>query len=217
MPAALTRRLALAAGAALLSPLPALASNASTIIDLDTSGAPELAGWGAEVVRRAGRWWPVITSQLASPGYTAPDRVKLIIKPHEGVAETSGDVITLNSGYISGHQGDYACIAHELVHVVQAYPNGEPGWLTEGIADYMRYYVLCPQDPKRAFDPAKVDYRRGYQPAAALLAWCELRFDTRPVQKINAAMRAGKNGLEAFQAATGKTPEALWAEYLASV
>ena len=27
------------------------------------------------------------------------------------------------------------------------------GWITEGIADYMRYYVLLPDDPGRFFNP----------------------------------------------------------------
>ena len=30
---------------------------------------------------------------------------------------------------------------HELCHVVQSYPNGNPLWVTEGIADYVRWAI----------------------------------------------------------------------------
>jgi len=38
-------------------------------------------------------------------------------------------------------------IVHELVHVVQAYPENRAnmGWLAEGIADYIRFWKYEPQ------------------------------------------------------------------------
>ena len=32
-------------------------------------------------------------------------------------------------------------IVHEAVHVVQLYPEFGPGWVAEGIADYIRWYL----------------------------------------------------------------------------
>lgn len=110
----------------------------------------------------------------------------------------------------------FRMIAHELVHIAQAYPQGTgPAWLTEGIADYVRYYVLFPDDPGRAFDPGREDWREGYSPTAGLLAWAEAKWPG-VVASVNSAIRKGDKGDVALAAATGMTPQALWRAYLAS-
>jgi hypothetical protein len=43
----------------------------------------------------------------------------------------------------STHLKDYPIVTgvltHEMMHIVQSYPDGQPGWLVEGIADYVRW------------------------------------------------------------------------------
>ena len=213
------RRLLLGLGAAALAPSLARASNQAVQVVVDTSNAPLLADWGARLQGLVGGWWPIITAALASPGYEAPDTVNIRfadIEPANVGAFTEGDTITINRSDILTHPDDVGRVAHELTHIVQAFPRPNIQWLTEGIADYMRYYVLLPSDPKRAFDAGRITYQAGYQPAAALLDWVERAYGTGSVRRINAAMRQGGDGeLELYKIA-GSTPFTLWRDYLRS-
>lgn len=57
-----------------------------------------------------------------------------------GVAYAINGKITISSKYLRKKPQDLDVITHEVMHIVQAYPNNSgPGWLTEGIADYVRY------------------------------------------------------------------------------
>jgi hypothetical protein len=210
----------LALGAAALAPALARASNRTVEVVVDTSNAPQLADWGARLKGLILGWWPVITAQLASTGYEAPDLVNIRfaeIVPASVGAFTEGDTITINRTDILAHPGDVGRVAHELTHVVQAFPSPNIQWLTEGIADYMRYYVLLPQDPMRAFDPHQITYQAGYQPAAALLDFVERTYGAGSVRRVNAAMRQDGDGELELYRITGATPFTLWRSYLRSV
>lgn len=59
---------------------------------------------------------------------------------YNGVAYAHDGKITIASQWLEKKPGDLDVITHEGMHLVQAYPGGAgPGWLTEGIADYVRY------------------------------------------------------------------------------
>ena len=45
------------------------------------------------------------------------------------------------NGLIEKYPEDIGLVVHETVHVVQLYPKFEPGWVTEGIADYIRWHL----------------------------------------------------------------------------
>ena len=65
-----------------------------------------------------------------------------IIDPnYNGVAGTSNGRVVFSAKYMTAHPGDIDIVTHETMHIVQSYGNrsGMPGWLTEGIADYIRY------------------------------------------------------------------------------
>ncbi|HUO11756.1 MAG TPA: basic secretory protein-like protein, partial [Caulobacteraceae bacterium] len=215
----LHRREALLALAAFSAAPAARASNDSVEVDVDASNAPELADWGRRLKAMIAGWWPVINRTLASPGYVAPDRVTIDFQdlgsPNVG-AYTHGTTVTVNLPDILQHQDDFGRVAHELVHVVQAYPSPNIHWLVEGIADYLRYYVLIPNDPRRDFDPRAYNYQLGYQPAAALLDWVERSYGGGSVRRINATMRQGGDGEAELLKITGSTPFTLWRAYLKS-
>ena len=215
-----TRRALFAAVAiGVVAPTAARASNATADMVVDTGNAPQLAAWAAALKPMMQRWWPVITAALASPGYEAPGRVNVAFRDFGQAnvgAATIGDTIYVNLPDIQAHPDDFGRVAHEMVHVVQAYPQPNIQWLTEGIADYLRYYVLLLDDPRRAFDPHRATYERGYQPAAALLDWVERRHGGA-VRQINAAMRQGGDGEAELLKITGSTPLTLWRAYLASL
>ncbi|WP_162550328.1 basic secretory protein-like protein [Hymenobacter nivis] len=68
-------------------------------------------------------------------------KITFVVDPaYDGVAATGNGVATYNPAWLLKHPEDLGVVTHEVMHVVQAYPNGScPGWLTEGIADYVRY------------------------------------------------------------------------------
>jgi len=207
-----------ALAASVAAPSLARASNAAMTMTTDTGHFPQLQPWAEALKAKAAGWWPVITGALASPGYAAPDAIKVVftvITPAQVTAATEGTTIYVSVPYISGHQDDFGSIAHEMCHVAQGFPKGAtPGWLTEGIADYVRYYVLFPDDPRRRFDPSVDAYGRGYQPAAAMLDFVERRYGAGSVRRVNAVMRQGGDGAAALRQIAGAPLDAVWGQYL---
>ena len=218
----------------------ARASNVAVRLDVDDAGWPELAPWIEALRSRVVRWWPVMARALASPRFAAPDvvHIRFIEMTPDVLARLSGtpfyrrlDVharnigaitrngtIRVNAPFVLARIDDpemLGMMAHELTHVVQSYPHGAATWLAEGIADYVRFYVLMPEDPARAFDPAQARYDSGYQATAGLLDWLET---ARPgaVREINAVLRAGEDGTAALDRVGGARPEDLWRAYLST-
>jgi hypothetical protein len=104
-------------------------------------------------------------------------------------------------------------LIHELVHVVQAF--GGPSWLTEGIADYIRWHVFeTPQLPK--VNPATASYEDSYRTTGAFFAWAANTYDKKLVRRLNAALRANAYDDELFRVFTGKDIDTLFQEWLAA-
>jgi len=184
---------------------------------VDVNDAPEFKDWGVQAANYALKCYPTIDKRIASPGYTAPREFRLIIKPAKGVAYTTGKAITINTAYLKGHTDDFGMVAHELVHVIQQYRGrGNPGWLVEGVADYVRYFVIEPGAKNARFNPERSNYKGGYQPAAAMLNWIEQKHPGAVVT-LNQAMRQGKYTPELFKEQAGGDPDDLWAQFKESL
>ena len=148
-------------------------------------------------------------------------KVSFVIDPaYEGVAATSGDVIVFNPGWFHAHPGDIDVVTHEAMHVVQAYPNESgPGWITEGIADYVRYVFGVDNAGANwalpAFKP-KQHYTQSYRVTARFFVWVEKKKNRDFVKKLDAAMRGKKYTDEIWKKLTGSTLDELWNEYAAN-
>lgn len=213
------RHILLGLGAALVPGL-AGASNSKVAIDVDITNAPQLAVWAGQLRTTMIGWWPVITAALASPGYEAPETLQVIfrdISPANIGVIARGDTIIVNLTDIETHPSDYGRVAFAMARIVQAYPEPNISWLGSGIADYLRYYVLLPEDLARRFDPSRVTYQVGFQPAAGLLDWVERTYGAGSVRRINAAMRQGGDGEAELLKITGETPLALWRAFVATL
>ncbi len=215
----ISKRSLLCGLAALTAAGSARADDCTLDVEIVPGAWSQLQGWAQALTPRLGSWWTTINHGL---GVTACERrgIKLVlavVKPDSVAAAARGDRIIVNAPYVLANLGNAdmdRMIAHELVHVAQAYPEGTPPiWLVEGIADYLRYYVLFPTDPGRFFDPDKESWHEGYSPSAGLIDWAETR---RPgtLAAINTAMHAGDDGGAAFALAAGLTPAAAWRAYL---
>ena len=192
-------------------------------ITIDTRRARDLKDWARTKLAPAlAEWYPKIVTLLPSEGYTAPNHIQIIIRPgRQGeVAGTTGANITANANWMRNEINGQATgsIVHEFVHVVQHYGNVRaPGWLTEGIADYIRWYLYEPQsrgaEIKTANRIARARYDAAYRVTANFLDYVSQKYDKEIVAKINAAIRQGKYSDELWKTYTGKSVSELAADW----
>ncbi|MBL8059284.1 MAG: hypothetical protein JNK63_01045 [Chthonomonas sp.] len=206
------------------------------IIAVDTSAYPEGRDWGHDARRVAEKWFPIVTTLLATDGrdpltgklkggaYRPPTVVSLIIKPFEGApAYASGPAITIQSEWIKSHPEDLGMVVHELTHVIQSYPDSEqkPGWLVEGIADYIRWWRYEPElqsgRGRTKIEPGKSKYTDGYRTTALWLAWASRKYNMALVPCLDLALRNAEDPMPQFSRVTGKDANALWEEFVEEV
>ena len=186
-------------------------------ITLDTSQSPEIAKWAAEAKSRCEKFYPTIVKQLGGdPG--RPLSVTIEFKKGDGVAGTAGKHIGCNTDWFIEHPDDYGAIIHELCHVVQAYGGQKvPGWVTEGIADYVRWFKYEPAERHPRPDPNTAKYTASYQTPAAFFDWIVRTKNKSFVLRLNTAARSGKYSDDLFRQYAKKPLDKLWAEYIESL
>jgi hypothetical protein len=186
------------------------------IVNVDD--APEMKEWAEKTARLCERWYSAINEELSSPGFR-PRRVvtMTLSNRYRGVAATSGGRITGSVAYFKAHPGDVGAMIHETVHVVQRYRTGnDPGWLVEGIADYIRFFKFEPGKIGR-ISPRRARHDGSYRVTAAFLAYLAGRYDRDIVRKLNQAMREGEYREVLFEQLTGKTLGELGKEWQATL
>jgi hypothetical protein len=135
---------------------------------------------------------------------------------YKGVAATGDGVARFNPAYLKAHPQDVDVVTHEVMHVVQAYRNYDPGWLTEGIADYVRYVYGVNNKGGGWTLPnyrAGQSYENAYRVTARFLFWVEKNKYKQIVDDMDKAMRDGTYTPELWKKLTGKTVDELWNEY----
>jgi hypothetical protein len=214
-------------------------SDGSCEITIDTSAAPELKQWAEEKLAPVlAEWYPRIVAMLPSDGFTAPARFSVTIRPGDGVAATGGTRVTANSRWLRNQNGEMnaeavGAILHEEVHVIQQYgrarrnnPNAtrSPGWLVEGIPDYIRWFKFEPEShgadlawvaKRRNLDTIRYD--AGYRLSANFLDWATTKYAKDIVRQLNAAMREGKYSPDLWKEQTGHTVQELGDEWKAEI
>lgn len=151
---------------------------------------------------------------------TAKEVTFSIDTAYKGVAATGGGKIVYNPDWFRKHPGDIDVVTHEVMHVVQNYGRGGgPGWLTEGIADYVRFkYGVDNSGANWSLTPFKPEhhYKNAYRITARFLNYLE---NTTPgiVKKLDHAMRTHTYKETIWQDITGKTIDELWAIYAANL
>jgi hypothetical protein len=190
-------------------------------------------------------WYPKIEAALFGPAQPLPyPELHIVFEPTIQFGDTvvpayaDGNTIHINSEYSAAlhkpQPGDFpAMIAHELTHVNQNYPaDTEPGWLVEGIADYVRhkYYEkdiqpilhLDANGNLRGFeldrnrgDFATEGYTAGYTVTGAFLYWLERKKDRKIVPVLNRALHDRRYSPKIFDERCGAPLNALWREFVA--
>jgi hypothetical protein len=197
---------------------------------IDATVAPELMEWSEKELKPVCiEWYPKLVAMLPSDGYQAPTNITLRYRDDMGgtPASAGGAGINLNAGWFSRNLKGEArgSVVHEMAHVVQSYgrarrtnPNATrtPGWITEGIPDYIRWFLYEPQTrgaeiTARNLERAKFD--ASYRVTGNFLNWVTTKYDTNIVRKLNAAAREGKYSEEIWKNSTGKTVQELGHEW----
>ena len=192
---------------------------------IDTSETPDLTEWATrEIAPMVKEWYPKIVDMLPSEGYEAPKTFSITFRADKkGVADTGGTRINCAAGWFRANLKGEAvgAVFHEMVHVVQQYgrarrnnPNATrtPGWLQEGIPDYIRWYIYEPQThgaeiTRRNLSRAKYD--ASYRITANFLNWVVTTYSKDIVKNLNAAIRQGKYTETIWNDATGHSVEQL--------
>jgi len=182
---------------------------------VDISQAPDLAKWAAKAEAQMESFWPDIDALLYTYKFIPPNAVNVIYTTGPGVtpvAATGGGVMTVNSAYARRFPNDTGLTVHETAHVVQS--GGNPGWLIEAIADYVRWIRFEPQNFTFSINPRTATPHDPYRTGAAFLGWCELHYDRRLVAKLNQATRFGDYEDGLFEQYCGKPIGTLWKEFM---
>ncbi|WP_018759642.1 basic secretory protein-like protein [Paenibacillus terrigena] len=161
--------------------------------------------------------YPKLLTKYSDPK-TATKKVILKFDPtYDGVAYADDGMIVVSSKWILNHPWDLGLFTHELTHIVQAYPryDNETGWITEGIADYVRYVYGPHHEDWKFREPKETDnYNSGYGETARFLLWIEQNKNNKVVEILNKQMQQNTYHINVFKEITGQSVEDLWAEYI---
>ncbi len=203
---------------------------------VNATKAPDLMPWvEKELMPAVAVWYPKMIGMLPSKGYDAPKAVLMEFKTgmRPGVpAYASGNGIALSVPFFRQQLKGEAkgCVIHELVHVIQSYhrarfttknPTKTPGWVTEGTADYIRWFLFEPEKKgaeinKRMLDAGVVKYDASYRITGNFIDWVVRNHDKDLLRKLNEAAREGRYSDELWEKWTGKPLKELanlWVEY----
>lgn len=203
------------------------------VVTIETTDAPELTEWvQQDLVPVVRDWYPKIIAMLPSDGYEAPRRVVIHFnQQYRGVAATGGARVVGAARWFEGERDreGKGAIVHELVHVVQAYGQSRrrnpdatdtPGWLVEGIADYIRWYLYEPESKGCEIAPNNVDrvnYDNSYRITANFLNFVSNEHGDEVVPALNAAAREGRYDEKLWKELTGTSLDELGDQWKAAL
>ena len=183
-------------------------------VRLNISQAPQLENWGVHAKELIKLWSPRVAKILDVQKY--PHNIDLTIqKSYEGIAFADSNSITVSSHWIEKYPEDIGLIVHEVVHVVQLYPEFEPGWVTEGVANYIRWH-LYEKKPLYWFPIGEDEkgYEAAYRITGGFFLWIVIHKNEDFIKILNTYMKGCEYKDSIFFQYTGNDLDALWQEYI---
>jgi hypothetical protein len=196
---------------------------------INATAAPDLMEWANTELRPVVQeWYPKIVAMLPSEGWQPTTNVTIRFRDNMTVpASAGGGNINCNAVWFRKELKREArgSVVHEMVHIVQNYRGGRrtdtnttrmPGWLVEGIPDYIRWFLYEPQTKGAEISKgrlANAKHDASYRVTGNFLNWVTTKYDTNLVMKLNAAGRQGKYSEEIWKTLTGKTVQELGADW----
>lgn len=199
---------------------------------VNTTVAPDLTEWADTQLRPVIlEWYPKLVDMLPSEGFRPTTNITIRFRTDMGgtPASAGGGQMNCNAGWFRRELKREALgsTVHEMVHLVQRYSGGRrsggdtnytrmPGWLVEGIPDYIRWFLYEPQSKgaeitRRNLERARYD--ASYRVTGNFLNWATEKYDTNLVVKLNAAGRQNKYNEALWKTLTGKTVQELGDEW----
>ncbi len=137
---------------------------------------------------------------------------------YDGVAATySGEAkVIMSTKYYDRNKLDADSLTHEWIHVAQNYDHFEPGWLTEGLADYGREkFGIYNKEAGWSLPKynEKQHYTNAYRVTAAFIVWLEDNVCKDIAWKLNDVMKRNVYTDNCWVEFTGKTVDELWEDY----
>ncbi|WP_319482927.1 basic secretory protein-like protein [uncultured Draconibacterium sp.] len=165
-------------------------------------------------------FFEVYPGMVAAYNKNAATEVNFVIDPaYDGVAATSNGSVVFNPRWFNRSPGDIDVVTHEVMHIIQDYGRTPgPWWVTEGIADYVRYkYGVDNEGAGWSLPDVKEDhkYDSSYRITARFFVWIVQNKNQNFVKEMDKIMRDHTYNKEVWVELTGKNPAALWKEYIA--
>jgi len=136
---------------------------------------------------------------------------------YKAVAAASSNRVIFSADYLKAHPYDTDVVTHETMHIVQGYGyRAGPVWLTEGIADYVRFKYGIDNASSRWSLPAynsKQHYTDSYRITGRFFVWIEQRVKPGMIRKIDRQLRDHTYTPEKWKQLGGKTLDELWNAY----
>lgn len=193
---------------------------------VDVSLAADLQPWVEKELKPVIQtWYPKLVAMLPSDGYAAPAKVNFRFRTDMGVlpASAAGNQVNLNVNWFRKELKREALgsVVHEMVHIVQAYHRAKgghrtPGWIVEGIPDYIRWFLYEPQSKGAditAGNLSNAKYDASYRITGNFLNWATQTYDRDLVRKLNAIARNGDYTEQFWKEQTGKSVQELSEEW----
>ncbi|MFN7878008.1 MAG: basic secretory protein-like protein [Pirellula sp.] len=193
---------------------------------VDVTAAPAMLSWTKTDLKPViQEWYPKIVELLPSDNFLAPNKVVFRYQPNSKMngipAYTQLATITLNSEWMHRERNREAkgAVVHEMVHVVQSYQSirerrvrrrSTPGWIVEGIPDYIRWYLYEPQSQGAMLSKAvrsQSKHDASYRVSANFIDWVIRSHDRDGslLRNLNSVARIGEYTSDIWQKLTGKT------------
>ncbi len=163
-------------------------------------------------------WSEQYPKLIAKYNANSPKAITFIVGGYEGgVAAAWDSSIKFNPEWFKKNPEDIDVITHELMHLVQGYGNNKvPGWVTEGIADYVRAtegvnnlkanWRMPDVKPEHKYDNA-------YRITARFFVWIAQNYNKDFVKLLDETARTNEYTDATWKKITGKTVDSLWQEY----
>jgi hypothetical protein len=182
------------------------------------SDDPAMLEWITKAGRICERNYDMIAEELRSDGFKPRTTFPMTLKnDYRGVAATGRGQVNGSVKFFHDHPDDFGAMVHETVHIVQQYRGrGNPGWLVEGVADYIRFFKYEP-GKIGPVNPNRWKYDGAYRQSAHFLNYVTEKYDKDIVRKLNAAMREGDYKEELWKLYTKKSVQELGEEWKATL
>lgn len=185
---------------------------------LPEQGADEkLKAFAAKSEALLKEWEPMVADALgfgAHEDEVHPAAVTIIFREMDGVAYWDGKAINVATQWVASHPEDIGLVVHEFVHVLQAYSN-VPAWVTEGVADYIRFQLFERGEFGIRLDLARMKPRDSYRVTGWFLAQAEAKHPGL-VRILHTAAKTGVDVEQAFfEHCKGRSIDQFWADLAA--